>query len=316
MLDIICTPFCTIAKVRGVGAEIAEIGAAHREKPAFVVERKFGFDREIARLIVAQRTTSWRSMIHFTGRPSCRAAQATSANSAIDHAAGAEIAADVLHQHTDLLGRHVKHGGEIVLQPQRAAIAGIDGVASGRGVELGERGARLHRHAGDALHPGFEPCHMGGAGKRGLGRRASPRSASKQTLERALVVHARRILPRRRAGLDDGGQHFVVDLDRFGAVLRRIHGFGDDHRDRFANETRLVGRQRIVRRRERLLAVCSRSMISAGCCDHALCGIGLRPSATKSAPVSTAITPGTALALSFAMPRMRAWACGERTITA
>ena len=42
----------------------------------------------------------------------------------IDHAAGAEIAADVLHQHAHLLRLHAQHGGEIAFQPHRAAIAG------------------------------------------------------------------------------------------------------------------------------------------------------------------------------------------------
>ena len=40
-------------EIGGVGAEIAEIGAAHRQKAAFVVERQLGLDHEIARLIVA-----------------------------------------------------------------------------------------------------------------------------------------------------------------------------------------------------------------------------------------------------------------------
>jgi len=39
-------------EIRGVGAEIAEIGAAHRDELALVIESKLGFDREVARLIV------------------------------------------------------------------------------------------------------------------------------------------------------------------------------------------------------------------------------------------------------------------------
>jgi len=44
--------------------------------------------------------------------------------------------------------------------------------------------------------------------------------------------------------------------------------------------------------------------------------IGRKPSALQSAPVKTAITPRCASAGAVAMRRMRACACGERTIAA
>ena len=69
----------------------------------------------------------------------------------------------------------------------------------------------------------------------------------------------RRILPRRGGGLDHRRQHLVIDLDGLGAVLRRMHGLGDDHRHRLADEARLVGRQRIMRRLERRLPSLLRS---------------------------------------------------------
>ena len=43
--------------------------------------------------------------------------------------------------------------------------------------------------------------------------------------------------------------------------------------------------------------------------------IGPTLSAAMSAPVNTATTPGRAAAVALSMPRMRAWACGERTST-
>jgi len=55
------------------------------------------------------------------------------------------------------------------------------------------------------------------------------------------------------------------------------------------------------------------STISAGCGDHGLCGMGFRPSARKSAPVSAASTPGSAKAFSAAIARISACACGERS---
>ena len=157
-------------EIGGVGAEIAEIGAAHRQKLALVVERQLGFDGEIARLVVAQeRLVALDDPFHRPAELLRRPGHQRELG--VDHAAGAEIAADVLHQHADFFRRHVEHGGEIVLQPHRAAVAGIDGVAAGLRIECRERRARLHRHAGDALHPGLEPGHVGGAGKGGVGRR-------------------------------------------------------------------------------------------------------------------------------------------------
>ena len=47
-----------------------------------------------------------------------------------------------------------------------------------------------------------------------------------------------------------------------------------------------------------------------------LCGIGLSPSATTSAPVSTASTPGIARAAAASIRSIRACACGERSTTA
>ena len=157
-------------EIGGVGAEIAEIGAAHREKLALVIERELGFDDEIARLIVAQeRFAALDDPFHRPAELFRRPGDQRKFR--IDHAAGAEIAADVAHQDADLLRRHAEHGGEIVFQADGAAVAGINRKATGRGVECGERAARLHRHAGDALHPGLEPRHMRGARKRRIRRR-------------------------------------------------------------------------------------------------------------------------------------------------
>ena len=55
-------------------------------------------------------------------------------------------------------------------------------------------------------------------------------------------------------------------------------------------------------------------MISSwGLAGIGLCVSGLMPSATASAPVSTAITPGVARAAAVSMRPTRACAWGERT---
>ena len=232
-----------------MAAEIAEIGPAHGEKIAFGVERQLGFDREIARLVVGQkRLVAFDDPFHRTpellGRPRHQR------EFGIDHAAGAEIAADVTHQHMHLVGRHAEDGGEIVLEPHRAAIAGIKRVAAARRIERRERGAWLHWHAGDAAHPGVEARDVRGARKRRVGCRGVAKAGVETDIGARGLVHARRILPRRSAGLDHSRQHVVIDLDSLGAVLGGVHRFGDDHRDRLANEANLIGRQRKVRRGE------------------------------------------------------------------
>jgi hypothetical protein len=75
---------------------------------------------------------------------------------------------------------------------------------------------------------------------------------------------------RRRPRRRDGRQHVVFDVNRVGAVLRRIEGVGDDHGDRLADESRLVEGERIVRRREyrRPVAVDQRRLGTVGGRGH------------------------------------------------
>ena len=90
----------------------------------------------------------------------------------VDHPARAEIAAHVLHDDAHIVRLHAEHMGEVMLQTHRAAAACGQSDASGGGVIFSKGGARLHGHACDALYPGVEPHHMGGAGEGGLRRRA------------------------------------------------------------------------------------------------------------------------------------------------
>ncbi len=152
-------------EIGGVAAEIAEVGAAHRQKIALGVERQLGLHRKIARLIVGQKQLVALDD-PFHRAPELFRRPRHQRELGIDHAAGAEIAADIAHEHADFVRRHAEDGGEVFLEPHRAAIAGIDRIAAGLGIERRQRGARLHRHAGHALHPGFEPRHMRGTGER------------------------------------------------------------------------------------------------------------------------------------------------------
>ena len=77
-----------------MGAEVADVGAAHRQEFALRVERELGLDREVARLVVAEER------LVPLADPFDRAADAPrrpghQREFGIDHAARAEIAADV-----------------------------------------------------------------------------------------------------------------------------------------------------------------------------------------------------------------------------
>ena len=55
---------------------------------------------------------------------------------------------------------------------------------------------------------------------------------------------------------------------------------------------------------------------SCGVAGTGRCGIGRSPSAAASSLVKTAITPAVCSALAASMRRIRACACGERTMQA
>ena len=75
------------------------------------------------------------------------------------------------HKAAHLLRRHAEYLREV--EPQfgdTAPAPRIARVMPARPLVIGHRRARLHRHAGDALHPRLEPDDMRGMGKGGGGR--------------------------------------------------------------------------------------------------------------------------------------------------
>jgi hypothetical protein len=240
--------------VGGMGAGIADVGPAHRQEISLRVEGEFRGHREVTGLVVAQER-----LVTVAG-PFDRLCEAPrrprdQGELRIDHPAGAEIAADLAHDDAHIVRRHRENGGEVVLEPPHPAAAGIERCAAGIGVECGDRGARLHGHAGDALDPGVEFHHMGGAGEGRRGAGGVAEFAVDHDVGVGFVEQARCIGMGRLARVGDRGQHLVVDLDQFGAILgggdapRHHHGHG------LADEANFVGRQRIMRRRESLEAV-------------------------------------------------------------
>ena len=131
-----------------------------------------------------------------------------------------------------------------------------------------------------------------------------------------MVVDLRRVLARRGDGLDHRGQNFEVDVDGSAPFFAALTVSATTIATASPTKRALSAGKAKCGASKGGTSPLLRNWVSAGCGDHGLCGTGFRPSARQSAPVKTASTPGLAPALSVAMARMRAWACGERTITA
>ena len=92
------TPFCSGLEPERVGAEIRQVRAAHRKKGAVGVERQLrGRPRDRA---PGSRTGTPRCARRSISPVARRAAPPTPpARTRIEHAAGAEITADIVHHH-------------------------------------------------------------------------------------------------------------------------------------------------------------------------------------------------------------------------
>ena len=128
----------------------------------------------------------------------------------VEEIARAEIAAHVVAQHAHLLGRHAKHLGEVEPDLRHAAAApGVKRVLTGCGVVFGDIGARLHRHAGDALDPGVEPHDMRGARESGGGRGLVAELDVDAEIARRAVPQKRRVRLQRVGGARDRRQRLI-----------------------------------------------------------------------------------------------------------
>ena len=173
----------------------------------------------------------------------------------VNHAARAEIAAHVVHQHPHPGFIDIEYQREVFFHPHRAAAARMQRVALRCRVVFAHSGARLHRHTGDTLYPGVDFCDMRGAGER-----------SRRGFFRAHVrIHAHirfRFVPQtRRVRLGGGaccrygGQHLVIDLNQFSAILGNIDRLRNHHRNDFADIAHFLNGHRITRRYKRPRAV-------------------------------------------------------------
>ena len=147
---------------------------------------------------------------------------------------------------------------ELALLAHHAAAARVQRSAPRRRVVGADRGARLHRRAGHALHPGFQPHDVRGARECRVGRDRIAGVSVDADVGFPLVPYARRARPRRRPGARLGGKRLIIHAHELRSVFRRLNRFGHDHGDGFADESRLVRGQRKMRRDEDLRAVAVR----------------------------------------------------------
>ena len=125
-----------------------------------------------------------RSSVHFTGRPSARAACSTQTYSGVDRRLHAERAADIAGEHVHLLGVDVEHLRDVALHAEHALRGDMQREAP---VIVGaDRGARLHRVDHDAAVDDLEARDMRGLGERGRDLLARRRSDNRARRCRAL----------------------------------------------------------------------------------------------------------------------------------
>ena len=178
----------------------------------------------------------------------------------IERVAGAVVAADLARNDADGAARHAQRFRQVVLDALAAARAGIERVMIALRVVHGERRARLQRDAGDPVHAGLEPDHVGGAGERGVGGGRIAAVGVDAHVGAGLLPDERRAGGRRLGGADHDRQRLVLHPHRLGAVAGGRRRLGDDHGHRLAHEPHAVGGQRRVRGDEVLRAVAVREL--------------------------------------------------------
>ena len=160
-----------------------------------------------------------------------------------DDALLAEAAADVRRHdaHAVLVdAEHARHRGADDVRDLRR---GVQDDALAAALPLGEAGAALERHRGqaaggelrldDELGAGQHVVHLGVVGERHV----------EQHVGLELIVHARRVVLERRLDRADRVVGLVVDDDQLGRVLRGVRGVGDHHGDRLARVAHALGRE-------------------------------------------------------------------------
>ena len=145
------------------------------------------------------------------------------------------------------------------------------------GIEVADRGARLHRCDDDAVVHDGQPRDVRGRGEQRIGGRLVADPPVEHDVVRHIGPHQGCARTGRRDDIHDGGLDGVIDRDQFRGVARRLRRFGDDERHRIAD----------MAHRASASARCGGLAMSdpSRFCTGAAQGIAVMPSALRSAAV-------------------------------
>ena len=130
---------------------------------------------------------------------------------------------------TDFKG-YIEDGCDFFFLADDAARAGIKRVTLGFRVVDADSCARLHRYAGHAIDPGIEPCHVGSASERFVGRLGVAYLGVDHDI-RQIVVKPRSATLDGDLGIGHCRQRLIFDNHLLGGVFRLRDRFGDDEGD-------------------------------------------------------------------------------------
>ena len=172
----------------------------------------------------------------------------------LDVGAHAEAAADIAHQHADLVLGHLEDDvGQRVARDRGILAADMDDDAIA--FPLGHHGARLHGVHDQPLMDDVDLDGMGGRLERFIGLGGIAEAIEAHGIARGALPDLRRVGLQRILDLADRRQRIVFDLDQLGGVLGLAAALGHDRHHALAQEAHDLMGQRAARRHVGLLAV-------------------------------------------------------------
>ena len=127
-------------------------------------------------------------------------------------------------------------------------------VAAARFVVVGDAGARLERHAGDAADVEIHGHDVGGLRKGALGSRRIAEARIDQNVVWHFVPDRGRAGLHAVFGMQHEGQFVVSDRERLGGIERLRFGLRHHHGDGLADMAHFVGGKKQMRADENLAA--------------------------------------------------------------
>ena len=288
-----------------IGAHVRRRVHAHGEELAVLVQRELGLGDVVAAVRVGHERLGalggpLHRPVHLLRRPGDDDVLGVEVD------LRAEAAADVGRDDAHLvLGQAEHEGGHQQPLDVRVLARDVERVAVVGAAVARVRRARLDRVRDQPVVDELERRDVRRAGERLVDRGLVAERPDVAGVVRRDVVQLRGPRLARVDGVDDRRQHFVVDLDQLGGVLRLPQRLGDHDRDVVADVRTLPCASDRMRRLLHRLAVDVGDQPAAGqAADFAL---------ARSSPVKIATTPGDFSALSLRIDLILACACGERT---